>query len=94
MNSLKERAQALLEGRLTALEGLENARQRAEQARHELRDAEAAITSAWNHATDAGWTPAELKKLGVNQPTTARRGGGGRTRRANPLTTRGAAVDD
>lgn len=72
--TLKERAQELLATRLAALDDIEEASARVERAREELRTAEAAFTAAWSAANSAGWTAAELRRLGLSQPAT-RRGG-------------------
>lgn len=80
MSELKEKAQQLLAGRLDALDGIENAAARVNAARAELKAAESAVSDAWTVATDAGWTPAELRRLGIVQPAT-RRGGRPKARR-------------
>jgi hypothetical protein len=73
MSEIKDRARQLLEARLEALAPLEEAANRAERAREELRAAESSIGTAWSRATDAGWTPAELKRLGLRPPTVQRK---------------------
>lgn len=80
MSELKEKAQQLLAGRLDALDGIENAASRLANARAELKAAESAVNDAWATATDAGWTPVELRRLGIAQPAT-RRGGRPKGRR-------------
>lgn len=81
MSELKDKAQQMLAGRLGALDAIESANGRLAEAREELRAAESAVTGAWATATDAGWTPGELRKLGLSQPPT-RRGGRPKSRRA------------
>jgi len=80
MGDLKERAQELLAGRMRALDALEESAHRLDRARREVRDAEAAQSTAWSAATGAGWTAAELRKLGLSQPP-SRRGGRPKTSR-------------
>lgn len=81
MSELKEKAQQLLAGRLDALDGIETAASRLARARADLKAAESAVSDAWAAATDAGWTPVELRRLGIAQPAT-RRGGRPKGRRA------------
>ncbi len=87
MDTLRERAQELLTGRLNALDALEEAQGSAARAQQELREAEAKIASAWTSATDAGWSPTELRKLGIAQPAGRRRGRGRTTKRTPPAAT-------
>lgn len=79
MTTLKERAQELLDARMAALDILETAYTHAETLRRDLKAADAAVATAWTGATEAGWLPAELRKLGISQPATRR---GGRPKRA------------
>lgn len=81
MSELKEKAQQLLAGRLDALDGIENATARLNTARAELKAAESAVSDSWTVATDAGWTPVELRRLGIAQPA-SRRGGRPKARKA------------
>lgn len=83
MSELKDKAQEMLAGRLSALDAIESANGRLSAARDELRAAEGAIAGAWSTATDAGWTPGELRKLGLTQPP-SRRGGRPKSRRSTP----------
>lgn len=83
MSELKDKAQQMLAGRLGALDEIEAANGRLASARDELRAAESAVVGAWSTATDAGWTPGELRKLGLTQPP-SRRGGRPKSRRSAP----------
>lgn len=74
MSTLKDKASQLLNGRLEALEDLEEPQARIEAARRELADAEASLLRAWDGAVNAGWTPQELKSIGVSEPTRRRPG--------------------
>lgn len=87
MSTLKDRAHELLVARLGALEGVEEAQERMANARRELADAESSHAQAWEGAVSGGWTPRELRSLGLTEPTKKRPGrprGTSRTRRATP----------
>lgn len=81
MSELKTKAQEMLAGRMDALDAIESATSQLSHAQSELKVAEGAVSAAWTAATSAGWTPEELRKLGIVQPTT-RRGGRPKSRTA------------
>lgn len=74
MSGVKERAQELLAARREVVTGLESAHSRLAEAQEGVRSAEGAVAGAWKSAVDAGWTAAELRKLGFLAPP-ARWGG-------------------
>lgn len=78
MDTITDRAQALLQERLGSIRDLEKYAQEASSARDALRAAESKLADAWTAATKAGWTVDELRKLGIEQPG-SRRGGRPRT---------------
>lgn len=81
MTEITDRAQKLLAGRVDAIRKLSERQHAATRAREAADGANRDVASAWSDATQAGWTPTELRKLGLNQPA-SRRGGrpkGGRT---------------
>jgi len=92
MSGVKERAQELLAARLEVVTDLESAHSKLTQAQQDVRSAEGAVSVTWKAAVDAGWTAAELRRLGFVAPP-ARRGGrsagtGGRRVRATEHDTR------
>ena len=74
MSEVTDKAQELLNGRLDSVRSLEQHAAQVRAARDQLATAERAEADAWSAATSAGWTSAELKRLGFSQPAT-RRGG-------------------
>lgn len=74
MSGARERAERLLAARLDVVGTLEQANAALAEARQRTREAESAVATAWNAAKDAGWTPAELRKLGF-AAVPSRRGG-------------------
>ncbi|WP_147301457.1 hypothetical protein [Calidifontibacter indicus] len=74
MSEITDKAQQLLNGRLESIRVLEEQSARVREVRDLLAAAERAEGEAWSAAAGAGWTPAELKRLGFSQPP-SRRGG-------------------
>lgn len=74
MSEITTKAQELLAGRLESVRKLEEARTNVLRAREHLTREERAESDAWAEASAAGWTPAELKKIGFTPPR-GRRGG-------------------
>ncbi len=68
------------------LDRLGEAQTRTTDLAKQLKDAEAALASAWGKATSAGWTPAELRELGMAQPASRRGGRPARTARRSSTT--------
>lgn len=62
-------ARALLDDKVTAVRTLAEARQKREDARTALSDAERGDTTAYTAALKAGWTADELKRVGLEAPT-------------------------
>lgn len=60
-NKAERMTEQLLTNRVRAIESLET-------ATHTVAQAQAGLTSAWNDALKAGWTKAELAKLGLKAP--------------------------
>lgn len=97
MNTLKDRAHQLLVARLASLEGVEEAQERVDAARRELTEAESSLAQAWEGAVSGGWTPRELRSLGLTEPTKKRPGrprGTSRNRRVTPPATRSTPSSD
>ncbi len=86
MSGARERAERLLAARLDVVGALEHANEALAEVRQGTRDAESAVAAAWNAATDAGWTPTELRKLGFTAPATRRGGRPKATRRPSGVT--------
>ncbi|MFC6853905.1 hypothetical protein [Aquipuribacter hungaricus] len=62
-------ARALLDDKITAVRGLAAARQAREDARAGLAAAERHDAAAYTAALRAGWTTDELKRVGLDAPT-------------------------
>lgn len=82
-------ARALLDDKIQAVRDLAHARQARTDKQAELDQAERADAAAWAAAERAGWTPDELRRLGLDTPT---RKTPGRPRRPR-TTSRNATVD-
>lgn len=82
MTEITDKAQELLAGRIDAVRKLSERQHAATQARQAADTADRDAAAAWSDATGAGWTSAELRKLGLAQPTT-RRGGRPKSARAS-----------
>lgn len=74
MTDITERAHELLAGRVDAIRTLNDLQHTATHARETADTAERDAANAWTEATHAGWTAAELRKLGLTQPAN-RKGG-------------------
>ncbi|UUW93000.1 MULTISPECIES: hypothetical protein [Pimelobacter] len=71
--TVRERAQLLLEERMTAIDGVDKAAAAADAARVALEEAEQELIAALDVATDAGWTSNELRQLGITIPDQPKR---------------------
>lgn len=67
-SDVEEMAKALLEERLAPVRGLKAATDDLERAQIALGDAERARAEQWRSAVSAGWSEAELKRLGLKAP--------------------------
>lgn len=81
----RNQARALLDSRIESVTNLVKTRQRITELREQLADAERDDKRAYVRATRDGWSPEELKKLGLES--------GAATRRRKAATTRSAADD-
>lgn len=79
----RNQARALLDSRIESVTNLVKTRQRITELRDQLADAEREDKRAYVRATKDGWSPEELKKLGLES--------GAATRRRKPATTRTAS---
>lgn len=76
--NVEEMARALLEERLQPVRSLTAATHQVERARQELATAERNRADQWKAAVSAGWSEAELRRLGLKAPqrrSTGRPGG-------------------
>ncbi|MEV7663536.1 hypothetical protein [Paenarthrobacter sp. NPDC089316] len=69
----KEQARALLNSRIKSVEELVKARQRVNDLKERLADAERDDKRAYVKATRDGWNADELKKLGLEPAAATRR---------------------
>ena len=69
----KAQARALLDSRIESVTNLVKTRQRITDLREQLADAEREDKRAYVRATKDGWSPDELKKLGLESGAAARR---------------------
>ncbi|MBE4720569.1 hypothetical protein [Pseudarthrobacter sp. AB1] len=69
----KAQARALLDSRIESVTNLVKTRQRITDLREQLADAERDDKRAYVRATKDGWSPDELKKLGLESGAAARR---------------------
>jgi hypothetical protein len=76
----RNQARALLDSRIESVTNLVKTRQRITELREQLADAEREDKRAYVKATRDGWSPDELKRLGL-EPTAA-----GRRRKAQAKT--------
>lgn len=72
MSTARDKAAALLNDRLDAIDTLANTHAREQQLREQLRDAEAETAAAWAAANSIGWSDKELTKLGFKRPVAKR----------------------
>lgn len=79
----KAQARALLDSRIESVTNLVKTRQKITDLREQLADAQREDKRAYVRATKDGWSPEELKKLGLES--------GAATRRRKPATTRTTA---
>ena len=69
----KDQARALLNSRIKTVEELVKARQKVTDLREQLANAERDDKRAYVKATRDGWSPEELKKLGLEPAAVGRR---------------------
>ncbi|MGP0224035.1 hypothetical protein [Paenarthrobacter sp. NCHU4564] len=69
----KDQARALLNSRIKTVEELVKARQRVTDLKEQLANAERDDKRAYVKATRDGWSPEELKKLGLEPAAAGRR---------------------
>ena len=82
----RQQARALLDSRIESVTTLVKTRQRITDLRVQLVDAEREDKRAYVRATKDGWSPEELKKLGLESGGAARR----RKRATTPPSTEGS----
>lgn len=75
LESTKNQARKLLDSRIESVTDLTLARQRVEELREQLADAEREDKKAYVRATKDGWSEDELKKLGLESGGVAKRRG-------------------
>src|SRR3954447_15266298 len=75
----RNQARALLDSRIESVTNLVKTRQRITDLREQLAEAEREDKRAYVRATKDGWSPEELKKLGLEPGAVTRR------RKASPL---------
>jgi hypothetical protein len=69
----KAQARALLDSRIESVTNLVKTRQKITDLREQLADAEREDKRAYVRATKDGWSPEELKKLGLESGAATRR---------------------
>ncbi|ABK05576.1 hypothetical protein Arth_4405 (plasmid) [Arthrobacter sp. FB24] len=69
----RNQAKALLDSRIESVTDLVKTRQRIADLREQLAQAEREDKRAYVRATKDGWSPEELKKLGLESPAAGRR---------------------
>ncbi|AUI53232.1 hypothetical protein AC20117_06850 [Arthrobacter crystallopoietes] len=82
----QEQARRLLDSRIVSVTGLVTARQRVADLKDQLADAERDSKKAYVRATKDGWTPEELKKLGLENPAATKRNAARKNHPAPPAT--------
>lgn len=82
----RNQARALLDSRIESVTNLVKTRQRITELREQLADAEREDKRAYVRATKDGWSPDELKKLGLESGAAARRRKQSTTRTADDST--------
>ncbi|WP_298255411.1 hypothetical protein [uncultured Arthrobacter sp.] len=75
LETTKSQARKLLDSRIESVTDLTLARQRVEELRDQLADAEREDKKAYVRATKDGWSEDELKKLGLESGGVAKRRG-------------------
>ena len=83
----QEQARALLDSRIESVTALVKARQQMADLKEQLAEAERADKRAYVRAIKDGWSPEELKKLGLEN------GAAGRRRSSNRKTMEEAPVE-
>ena len=83
----RNQARALLDSRIESVTSLVKTRQRITELREQLGDAEREDKRAYVRATKDGWSPEELKKLGLESGAVARRRKTAATRPASESST-------
>lgn len=73
LEATKNQARALLDSRIKSVEELVHARQRVTDLKEQLAAAERDDKRAYVKATRDGWSPEELKKLGLEPAAAGRR---------------------
>ncbi|MFM9432771.1 hypothetical protein [Arthrobacter sp. MP_2.3] len=73
MEQTRNQARALLDSRIDSVTALVKTRQRITELKEELAEAEREDKRAYVRATKDGWSPEELKKLGLESGAAARR---------------------
>ncbi|HEY1156866.1 MAG TPA: hypothetical protein VGE95_11325 [Arthrobacter sp.] len=73
IEATKNQARALLDSRIKSVEELVHARQRVTELQEQLAAAERDDKRAYVKATRDGWSPDELKKLGLEPAAAGRR---------------------
>lgn len=96
VEDVESAARELLENRISAVQALAEARQLRLGKRAELDTAERQYAAAFAAAERAGWSPEELKRVGLEAPDRRlpgrpRRARGGRARAVTASLTNGAA---
>lgn len=69
----RNQAKALLDSRIQSVTDLVKTRQRVAELREQLAEAEREDKRAYVRATRDGWSPEELKKLGLESAAAGRR---------------------
>jgi len=81
IETTRNQARALLDSRIDSVTALVKARQRVADLKEQLAEAERDDKRTYVRATKDGWSPEELKKLGLEPRAVSRR------RKASPATT-------
>lgn len=78
----EEQARATIEARMESVRDLVAKEARVTELSEQIKQAEKEHRAAWQRATKQGWTPEELRRTGLTDPTTGRT----RRRRSTPPT--------
>lgn len=73
LETTKNQARKILDSRIDSVTDLTLARQRVEELRQQLAEAEREDKKAYVRATKDGWSEDELKKLGLENAASGRR---------------------
>ena len=94
-DTVRSRAEKLLQERLVAIGGLEEAVAALEEAKGRLAAAESDLNDAVSKATAAGWNSSELSQLGIPVAAgSARRSASGRSPASGRRSKRGTTAPD